>query len=825
MLIASNIFINIMSTWKLIQRRCYDLLSYKYSLLVILVAFTCIFIGIVHFGEVWLTWSKEKYEAVFHSFNDNILGKSFQKKLCQHVPIDVVYTWVNGSDPVFLENLRKHVPIMDLRTAASRFSDKDELRYSLRSLEMYAPWVRHVYIVTNGQIPSWLDMDNPRMTLVSHEDIFLNKSDLPTFSSPAIESHIHRIPGISDKFLYFNDDVMLGAEVWPEDFITQPGGQKVYLAWWVPDCSEICPWAWVGDGSCDHACNTTLCEFDGGDCQTTTVPIDSETMKERGDYSYKFLENSRENDNDGLNILYNKHKADLSWNDPLMFTVYPSPSYNLNTLKPINTLDDLRNNSNMEMYTQSNVYVKFDRKNYKSAEGVLRSVYSKFLYRKPLNKTELLKHYRNDIVNVPPSDNFINSKFAKIPYSNEWIHNTRGLDTYGESLLYVNKIYNIAYGFERRKVPVHMPHLIDKWIVNDMQEKFKFEFKKTSNHKVRDSEDMQFAFSYFYFLISEKRKVPIEELFDMFDTDKSRTWSDREIRTLLSRLYPLPLDYNLVMEFESAITNCSHDTILSEIIDVPPGERYLDSTLPVVSKELILNCESVSKKMQSKFGKSSRYPHEIIRAGRNEIFERLTSNISLTVQLLDQIRRDPRKFICLNDDLDPIRHSENEIVRALLNDFYRSLYPLRSTFELPAQYRNRFSYRHELLEWRANRAKARNLLLCLVALLLALTFYHIFYHHIRRAFRTLALSIRSIVIKQRMYTILFMQRWTIYVPNISRSNHILLKLCTLEHPHRYACDSLSWQTRSYTCISIILFQEIDFHRYWRHLSHRISYRL
>lgn len=129
---------------------------------------------------------------MFHSFNDNILERSFQKQLCQHVPIDVVYTWVNGSDPVFLESLQKHVSIMDLGVTASRFSDKDELRYSLRSLEMYAPWVRHVYIVTNGQIPSWLDMDNPRVTLVTHEDIFLNKSDLPTFSSPAIESHIHR---------------------------------------------------------------------------------------------------------------------------------------------------------------------------------------------------------------------------------------------------------------------------------------------------------------------------------------------------------------------------------------------------------------------------------------------------------------------------------------------------------------------------------------------------------------------------------------------------------------------------------------------------------
>jgi len=99
-----------------------------------------------------------------------------------------------------------------------------------------------------------------------------------------------------------------------------------------------------------------------------------------------------------------------------------------------------------------------------------------------------------------------------------------------------------------------------------------------------------------------------------------------------------------------------------------------------------------------------------------------------------------RKFICLNDDIDPIRRSENEIVRALLNDFYRSLYPLQSTFELPSQYRNRFSHLHELLKWQASRAKARNLLLCLLALLLMLTFYHVLYHHMRRLCRTRELS-------------------------------------------------------------------------------------
>lgn len=82
------------------------------------------------------------------------------------------------------------------------FTQLQELRYSLRSLERYAPWVRHVYLVTNGQIPYWLDLENPRLTVVTHDQIFLNLSHLPTFSSPAIESHIHRLVGWVNKINY-----------------------------------------------------------------------------------------------------------------------------------------------------------------------------------------------------------------------------------------------------------------------------------------------------------------------------------------------------------------------------------------------------------------------------------------------------------------------------------------------------------------------------------------------------------------------------------------------------------------------------------------------
>lgn len=115
----------------------------------------------------------------------------------------------------------------DNRDTDNRYRDSNELLYSLRSLEKYAPWIRHVYLVTDNQVPNWLDTSNPRITVVPHEDIFPNKSHLPVFSSPSIEAHLHRIPGLSERFAYFNDDVFLGAPTWPEDFIALDGAQKV----------------------------------------------------------------------------------------------------------------------------------------------------------------------------------------------------------------------------------------------------------------------------------------------------------------------------------------------------------------------------------------------------------------------------------------------------------------------------------------------------------------------------------------------------------------------------------------------------------------------
>jgi len=149
-------------------------------------------------------------------------------------PIDVVYTWVNGADPAFQQRLQQALqaypgPILPTAASRQRFRDSGELRYSLRSLQAFVPWVRHVYLVTNGQVPPWLDTSSGRISVVTHEAIFSDRSCLPTFNSNAIEMYLHRIPQLSQRFLYLNDDLFFGRPVRRSDFLPASGGQCLYF--------------------------------------------------------------------------------------------------------------------------------------------------------------------------------------------------------------------------------------------------------------------------------------------------------------------------------------------------------------------------------------------------------------------------------------------------------------------------------------------------------------------------------------------------------------------------------------------------------------------
>ncbi|XP_018412134.1 PREDICTED: N-acetylglucosamine-1-phosphotransferase subunits alpha/beta [Nanorana parkeri] len=1159
---------------KLLQRQTYTCLSHRYGLYLCFGGMVLMIVSALQFGEVVLEWSRDQYHVLFDTYRDNIAGKSFQNRLCLPMPIDVVYTWVNGSDTELEKQLRDvreqmeeeqralrdllgsnrteptrkgdkmlecllthciRVPMLvldpslppnttlkdlqssqpffhaaislfhvakpknpstnvtvlvfdtqqDAETAqlnalletsketiwraylttdkeapglvfmqdlvflsgfpatfkdtdqlksklpgslsskikrvqlyseasvalfqlnnpkgfhelniqakknmtiegkevtlnpayllwdlsavsqlkqdedisASRFEDNEELRYSLRSIEKHAPWVRHVFIVTNGQIPSWLNLDNPRVTIVTHQEIFLNTSHLPTFSSPAIESHIHRIPGLSQKFIYMNDDVMFGTYVWPDDFYSHSKGQKVYLTWPVPNCAEGCPGSWIKDGYCDKACNNSACDWDGGDCLGNTaagrfapalagggllngqgwqpglgissvsycnqgcanswladkfcdqacnvlncgfdagdcgqdhfgelykidlllnqthyvVPkgerlpyfsfADIAKKSVEGSYSESPIirhasiankwktvhlimypgmnatvihfnltfhdQNDKEfkmqifidvdtNEEQKRNITASSQgKKDIVSTTPtpdaeILFEDIPEedrfpkpkkqrpaekqdaeiliPYVNISTLpnsiqlalrnldlklsrgditskgynitkmallKPFSSvkpqteqvLNETKLGINLAHISKHMVSEKkadskkttfisreLGRENGKSASRMesqvkLRNVMNKEL---EISKGDHIVQGRKLHSYQPLYEGFLpwerrkyfkdllderDALLSEVSYITNGKKTGRKLqDTFADSLRYVNKLLNGKFGFTSRKVPAHMPHMIDRIVMQELQDLFPAEFDKTSAHKVRHFEDMQFAFSFFYYLMSAIQPLNISQIFYEVDTDGTGVLSDREIRTMATRINQLPLSLQDLTGLEHMLINCSKTVQFNntETVFIPATqESYYDPNMPPVTKQLLINCKPVTDLIRKAYKDKNKYRFEIM--GEEDIaFKMIRTNVSHVVGQLDDIRKNPRKFICLNDNINH-HHKDAPTVKAVLRDFYESMFPIPSQFELPREYRNRFLHMHELQEWRSYRDHLKFWTHCVLATLIVFT--------------------------------------------------------------------------------------------------------
>ncbi|NXX33268.1 GNPTA phosphotransferase, partial [Nicator chloris] len=315
------------------------------------------------------------------------------------------------------------------------------------------------------------------------------------------------------------------------------------------------------------------------------------------------------------------------------------------------------------------------------------------------------------------------SLLKQMSYFTEGKHFGRQLkDTFADSLRYVNKLLNSKFGFTSRKVPAHMPHMIDRTVMQELQDMFPEEFDKTSFHKVRHSEDMQFAFSYFYYLMSAVQPLNISQIFDEVDTDQSGILSDREIRTLATRIHELPLSLQDLTGLEQMLINCSKalPANITQIHVIPPTqEAYYDPNLPPVTKNLVTNCKPVTDRIRKAYKDKNKYRFEIM--GEEEIaFKMIRTNVSHVVGQLDDIRKNPRKFVCLNDNIDH-NHKDAQTVKAVLRDFYESMFPIPSQFELPREYRNRFLHMHELQEWRAYRDKLKFWTHCVLVTLIVFT--------------------------------------------------------------------------------------------------------
>ncbi|XP_065174532.1 N-acetylglucosamine-1-phosphotransferase subunits alpha/beta-like isoform X2 [Sycon ciliatum] len=807
---------------------------------------------------------------------------------------------------------------VDGETVPSRFEDNEELRYSLRAIEANAPWVRHVFIVTNGQIPYWLNLNCPRVSVVTHEDIFLNKSHLPTFSSPSIESHIHRIKGLSRYFIYLNDDVLFGRKVYPSDFYSPSSGQRIFLSWPLPMCNTGCTASWLGDGTCDRACNSSQCDFDGGDCLKTAkhstgrfsfssseaalvrcsgscrdswlgdrycdsacnvfeCGYDAGDCKEEagrplfrvhisnalamgtvlipeGHLSARIMLNGYpKNISEGqYTVASGKqlvHAAVVSRTYHYFTVVFVKNctglvSFNLTTADKANK-SALHFNSTFDTRTVLPNYTRPAP----VTPALLGSLISKLSGKKnisgifPLDKSlqfwkdgkpsfPLLKKrqkpgegstamkggrrqppvgfrqrhlmsFPNDAAGMPgktsrvkkhtlsepvsssfladiaaaelaPADPY-DQGTANLPWEKLGVFNdltkaldrkaamgsytsaaavksrhtlSDSLDTFGASLTHVNALFNRKFGYSARKVPAHMPHFIDKTIMERLHETFPVDFDVTSAHKFRQGKDMQFAFSYFYFLQEEKRNASAFDIFDQLDVDKSGELSPGETRSLLLRLHDVPLSDKDILQTREMLTACARNmssvgtaqsapslvnymSHSAAVFTICGGSPWLvsparlaalnttgncstasnSSAWPVLTSRLLANCSGIARKLVAK--KDASKTNKFEKGDSEDVhFMMIRSNVSKALQQLDEVLQSRKKFLCMNDNLDH-RSREALQVKHLLKDFYQTLFPARSQFELPEGQQNRVLYAQRVREWHTDIGLVGNLVLSL----------------------------------------------------------------------------------------------------------------
>ena len=164
------------------------------------------------YGRTWPTLAD-----MFSDFSDDIT-----------FDIDIVFSWVDAGSLEWQKARAKRMSsyvVGEGDDNEARFRQLDELKYALRSVHLFAPWIRKIFIVTDSDRPAWLD-EHPKVTVVRSEEFFSDTSVLPTHNSMAVESQLHHIPGLSEHFLYSNDDMFFGRPVRPDLFFTSGGLTK-----------------------------------------------------------------------------------------------------------------------------------------------------------------------------------------------------------------------------------------------------------------------------------------------------------------------------------------------------------------------------------------------------------------------------------------------------------------------------------------------------------------------------------------------------------------------------------------------------------------------
>lgn len=142
--------------------------------------------------------------------------------------IDFVMIWVDGNDPEWQKEKNKYDGSNEKGDSTIvRYRSWDNLQYWFRGVEKFTPWVNKIHFVTWGHLPEWLDITNPKLNIVNHRD-YIPEEYLPTFNANTIELNLHRIEGLAEQFVYFNDDMFITNYMKPTDFFKNGKPKDVF---------------------------------------------------------------------------------------------------------------------------------------------------------------------------------------------------------------------------------------------------------------------------------------------------------------------------------------------------------------------------------------------------------------------------------------------------------------------------------------------------------------------------------------------------------------------------------------------------------------------
>lgn len=142
--------------------------------------------------------------------------------------IDFVITWVDGNDPKWQRKRNQYSPKEQQDVSINRYREWGNLIYLFRGIEKFAPWVHKVYFISDEQVPVWLNINHPKLVLVDHKD-YIPEKYLPVFSSRPIDLNLHRIKGLEEKFVTFNDDYLITDYLKPTDFFVGDMPKDIFI--------------------------------------------------------------------------------------------------------------------------------------------------------------------------------------------------------------------------------------------------------------------------------------------------------------------------------------------------------------------------------------------------------------------------------------------------------------------------------------------------------------------------------------------------------------------------------------------------------------------